>query len=86
MAELINKALNRFRLASIVFFRGRMPKQERSPILAITPEEVAQAREFFPLDKFFIYGHARSGTTLLTRLIRLHPEVHCNYQGQPAPA
>jgi hypothetical protein len=48
---------------------------------AITPEEVAEARTFFPLDKFFIYGHARSGTTLLTRLIRLHPEVHCNYQG-----
>jgi hypothetical protein len=33
------------------------------------------------LDKFFIYGHARSGTTLLTRLVRLHPEAHCNYQG-----
>ena len=32
------------------------------------------------MPKFFIFGHARSGTTLLTRLIRLHPEVHCNYQ------
>ncbi|MGB2910237.1 MAG: sulfotransferase, partial [Anaerolineales bacterium] len=48
---------------------------------AISPEEVAEAKEFFPLEKFFIFGHARSGTTLLTRLIRLHPEVHCNYQG-----
>jgi LPS sulfotransferase NodH len=47
---------------------------------AITPEEVAEARQFFPMDKFFIFGHARSGTTLLTRLVRLHPEVHCNYQ------
>ena len=54
---------------------------QRSPIPAIAPEEVAEAREFFPLDKFFIYGHARSGTTLLTRLIRLHPDVYCNYQG-----
>ena len=33
------------------------------------------------MDKFFIFGHARSGTTLLTRLVRLHPQVHCNYQG-----
>ncbi|MEW6715897.1 MAG: sulfotransferase [Chloroflexota bacterium] len=47
----------------------------------ISPEEVAEAKTFFPLKKFFIFGHARSGTTLLTRLIRLHPEVHCNYQG-----
>lgn len=47
---------------------------------AITPEEAAEARLFFPLEKFFIFGHARSGTTMLTRLIRLHPEVHCNYQ------
>ncbi|MCK6585887.1 MAG: sulfotransferase, partial [Anaerolineales bacterium] len=34
----------------------------------------------FPREKFFILGHARSGTTLLMRLLRLHPEVHCNYQ------
>jgi hypothetical protein len=47
---------------------------------AITPEEVAEAKAFFPLEKFFIFGHARSGTTLLTRLVRLHPQVHCNYQ------
>ncbi len=57
----------------------------RSPIPArlipsITAEQVTEARQFFPLDKFFIYGHARSGTTLLTRLVRLHPNVHCNYQ------
>ncbi len=51
-----------------------------STIPAITPEEVAEARMFFPLDKFFIFGHARSGTTLLTRLVRVHPQVHCNYQ------
>lgn len=49
-------------------------------IPAISAEEVAEARQFFPLDKFFIFGHARSGTTMLTRLVRLHPEVHCNYQ------
>jgi hypothetical protein len=47
---------------------------------AITTDEVAEAKTFFPMDKFFIFGHARSGTTVLVRLIRLHPEVHCNYQ------
>jgi hypothetical protein len=41
---------------------------------------VAEIKLFFPRDKFFILGHARSGTTLLTRLVRLHPDVHCNYQ------
>lgn len=60
-------------------------KTESSPptcgeIPAITPEEVKEAKTFFPLEKYFIFGHARSGTTLLTRLIRLHPQVHCNYQ------
>ncbi len=50
-------------------------------IPAITAQDIIDARQFFPLDKFFIFGHARSGTTLLTRLVRLHPEVHCNYQG-----
>jgi len=46
----------------------------------ITNEEVEEAKHFFPMEKFFIFGYARSGTTLLTRLIRLHPEIHCNYQ------
>lgn len=46
----------------------------------INQEEIAEAKDFFPMEKFFIFGHARSGTTLLTRLVRLHPDVHCNYQ------
>jgi hypothetical protein len=32
------------------------------------------------MPKFFVLGHGRSGTTLLARLIRLHPAVHCNWQ------
>lgn len=60
---------------------GKLPSQDSRSVPAITPEEVAEAKLFFPLEKFFIFGHARSGTTLLTRLIRLHPEVYCNYQG-----
>ena len=46
----------------------------------ITTEEIDDVKRFFPMEKYFILGHARSGTTLLTRLIRLHDQVHCNYQ------
>ena len=48
---------------------------------SLSPQDLADAQAFFPRPKFFIYGHARSGTTLLTRLVRVHPQVHCNYQG-----
>jgi len=78
---MLKKIVHRFQLAANVLRFGELPAQKRNPIPAITSEEVADAREFFPLDKFFIFGHARSVTTLLTRLVRLHPEVHCNYQG-----
>jgi hypothetical protein len=62
------------------FRGGAAPVKTWREIPAISPEEVAEARTFFPLEKFFIFGHARSGTTMLTRLVRLHPQVHCNYQ------
>lgn len=75
------KLTRRIHLAMSVLMTGRLPIQSRDSIPPISPDEIAEVRQFFPLDKFFIYGHARSGTTLLTRLIRLHPEVHCNYQG-----
>ena len=78
---MLAKISHRLSLAAHVLRYGGLPTQKRDEIPAILPEEVAEARAFFPLDKFFIFGHARSGTTLLTRLIRLHPQVHCNYQG-----
>lgn len=59
---------------------GAFPEKKSREIPPISGDEVAEARIFFPLDKFFIFGHARSGTTMLARLVRLHPEVHCNYQ------
>lgn len=71
----------RFKTAARILLKGLPPeRQVRTDIPEISAEEVAEAKAFFPLDKFFIFGHARSGTTLLTRLIRLHPEVHCDYQ------
>lgn len=80
-----NNFVKRLALAARVLFRGQLPtltaaRPQRGEIPAISPEEVAEAKFFFPLEKFFIFGHARSGTTLLTRLVRLHPQVHCNYQ------
>lgn len=72
--------LSRFKSAARILLRGDNKVKKRNPIPAITIEEVAEIKQFFPREKFFIFGHARSGTTLLTRLIRLHPDVHCNYQ------
>ncbi|OGO42544.1 MAG: hypothetical protein A2W36_04055 [Chloroflexi bacterium RBG_16_58_14] len=70
----------RFSLAWRAFFEGQALPSNRQFIPAISDEEVAEIKAFFPREKFFIFGHARSGTTLLVRLLRLHPEVHCNYQ------
>jgi len=70
----------RLRSAARILLHGDAQKRKRTDIPAITPEEVAEIKQFFPRDKFFIFGHARSGTTLLARLTRLHPEVHCNWQ------
>jgi len=72
--------LSRFKSAARILLKGDSKTKKRDSIPAITLEEVAEIKRFFPREKFFIFGHARSGTTLLMRLVRLHPEVHCNYQ------
>jgi hypothetical protein len=72
--------LKRIKLAFHTLMSGPQTSPNRQDIPAITHEEVIESKTFFPMDKFFIFGHARSGTTVLTRLIRLHPEVHCSYQ------
>jgi hypothetical protein len=89
-----SNAWSRVKLAGRILLGGSHPKLSSAStsganysrtatgreIPAITLEEVAEAKAFFSMDKFFIFGHARSGTTLLTRLTRIHPQVHCNYQ------
>lgn len=72
---------SRFKSVARILLKGDSKKKNRNPIPAITAEEVSEIKQFFPREKFFLFGHARSGTTLLMRLVRLHPEVHCNYQG-----
>jgi len=71
---------SRLKRAVRLLLRGDHTAVARTPIPAITQEEVEEARRFFPRPKFFIFGHARSGTTLLARVVRLHPQVHCNWQ------
>lgn len=83
---MAHKSKSRLTACFRYLLNGRLPPGQvaRDQILdipAITDEEIAEAKTFFPMEKFFIFGHARSGTTLLTRLIRLHYKVHCNYQG-----
>jgi hypothetical protein len=71
---------SRFKSAARILLKGDSKKHKRNSIPVITAEEVIEIKQFFPREKFFIFGHARSGTTLLMRLVRLHTEVHCNYQ------
>ncbi len=73
----MNRIIRAFRL----LLTGKADRHNKREIPQISEEEVAEAREFFPMPKFFIFGYARSGTTLLARLLRLHPDVHCNWQG-----
>ncbi len=74
------KLMRRLRLGWQAFRYGEVAFQRSSPPPALCEDDLAQVRQFFPRPKFFILGHARSGTTLLLRLVRLHPEVHANYQ------
>ena len=74
------EVIRRIKSAAHILLRGEENQGARSEIPPISAGQVAEIKEFFPMEKFFIVGHARSGTTLLARLIRLHPEVHCNWQ------
>jgi len=76
---MTNELTHRIKSAAKILLKGQ-PQTIKLEVPPISIEEVNEAKRFFPLEKFFIFGHARSGTTLLTRLVRLHPQVHCNYQ------
>jgi len=63
-------------------FQGRIRLGDGKDLAPIQPKDLESIRRRFPRPKFFIFGHARSGTSLLARLIRLHPDVHCEWQTQ----
>lgn len=74
--------LQRIKRAAKTFIQ-ETPDQKAFDWKNIAPLEqtdLIEIQHFFNRPKFFIFGHARSGTTLLARLIRVHPEVHCNWQ------
>jgi hypothetical protein len=78
---MLQKIAQRLLLAAKVFRYGPPAAVvPREPVPPISPEEIAEAKAFFPLEKFFVFGHARSGTTLLMRLLDAHPEIHCSRQ------
>lgn len=74
------KLTQRLQDAWDVLAHGAQLARKRADIPPIRPDELVEIKGFFPMEKFFILGHSRSGNTLLMRLVRLHPEVHANYQ------
>ncbi len=77
---MLLKIRHRLKSTFDTLLHGGPTKVRRADIRPLTPEEVSEAQAFFPLEKFFVYGHARSGTTLLMRLLDAHPEIHCSRQ------
>jgi len=77
---MFKKLVVRLQMAYQVFRHGHHPDLDDGYTANLQPGDISEIKQFFPMPKFFIFGHARSGTTLLARLVRLHPEVHCNWQ------
>jgi len=76
---MINSIIQRiiWRLQRIATLEQRLkPTVDELP--KITYEQLDRIRNHFAMPKFFILGYSRSGKTLLSRLVRLHPDVHCN--------
>jgi hypothetical protein len=77
---MTERIFNRAKLIYHVSRYGKLPEETGKVNPYLSQRELGEIHGVFGMPKFFIYGHARSGTTLIARLIRIHPEVHCNYQ------
>lgn len=77
---MLERWTDRLKKALHILRFGYAPSMGEAQLSRLEPEDLQDVKSFFKMPKFFIFGHARSGTTLLARLIRVHPEVHCNWQ------
>lgn len=77
----MRKLTERVRLGWYVFRHGELPDTKGVELNPLSDQDFEEIKSFFSMPKFFIFGHARSGTTLLSRLIRLHPEIHTGRLG-----
>lgn len=59
---------------------GRAPLRQPAPLQTLSSAALERSRRFFGRRKFFVIGYPRSGTTLLARLLRLHPDICCLWQ------
>lgn len=59
----------------------RVTREDVVDLPQLTPADLRDIKNYFPMEKFFLFGHERSGTALLGRLIRTHPDVHCDWTG-----
>ena len=78
--NIVDKFFQRLQRAAATLIYGDFREQIPQEFTSLSPRELGEVKSIFSLPKFFVLGHARSGTTLLARLLRLHPEVHCNWQ------
>lgn len=47
------------------------------PLPPLSAAELAEVKDFFPMQKFFVLGQPYSGGGVLARLLSLHPDLHC---------
>ena len=47
------------------------------PLPLLSAAELAEVKEFFPMQKFFVVGQPHSGGGVLARLLNLHPDLYC---------
>lgn len=48
-----------------------------STLPPLSAAELAEVKEFFPLQKFFVLGQPHSGGSVLVRLLNLHADLYC---------
>lgn len=54
--------------------------QSRIALPPLSAVELAEVKEFFPLQKFFVLGQPHSGGAVLARLLNVHPDLYCGTQ------